>query len=344
MAQKALDAYFTGEQNEQIPTVAPTQLTEKMPEEPAILSTPNKTFVVQTPKKLVDKFIVPPFSILDSMQSYWLDRKHFWLSLGIKSEKGRDAPCNMLMTQEKWVAYGRKPMIGTSVFDPVVCEIMYRWFCVKKGKILDPFAGGSVRGIVASYLDYKYTGIELRAEQVEENIEQGKVITPNNQPSYITGDSNVVLDTINEKFDFVFTCPPYHDLETYCDDPSDLSNMDYDTFLTVYESIIKKSIEKLNDNSFYAIVVGDIRDKSGYYKNFPERTVDIFTRNGCKKYNEIIILKPFGTLPIRATRTFNGSKKVGKAHEQLYVFYKGDVNAIKDKFDFMIENKQAVLE
>lgn len=34
----------------------------------------------------------------------------------------------------------------TSVFDPVLCEVAYTWFCPKGGAILDPFCGGSVRG------------------------------------------------------------------------------------------------------------------------------------------------------------------------------------------------------
>lgn len=31
---------------------------------------------------------------------------------------------------------------GTSIFDPVLCEIAYRWFCPQGGTVLDPFAGG----------------------------------------------------------------------------------------------------------------------------------------------------------------------------------------------------------
>ena len=42
------------------------------------------------PKKLSERFIVPPFSVLDTKQGYWQDRKNWWLSLGIKSELGRD--------------------------------------------------------------------------------------------------------------------------------------------------------------------------------------------------------------------------------------------------------------
>lgn len=40
----------------------------------------------------------------------------------------------------------------TSIFDPVLCELVYRWFSPESGTVLDPFAGGSVRGIVASKL------------------------------------------------------------------------------------------------------------------------------------------------------------------------------------------------
>ena len=52
----------------------------------------------------------------------------------------------------------RDEATGTSIFDPVLCEIAYRWFSPVGGLILDPFAGGSVRGIVASKLGRQYIG------------------------------------------------------------------------------------------------------------------------------------------------------------------------------------------
>ena len=39
--------------------------------------------------KLSDRFIVPPFSVLDARAGYWQDRKRAWIALGIKSELGR---------------------------------------------------------------------------------------------------------------------------------------------------------------------------------------------------------------------------------------------------------------
>src|SRR5262245_16475161 len=55
---------------------------------------------------------------------------------------------------------------GTSIFDPVLCEMAYRWFTPPGGLVLDPFAGGSVRGIIASMLGRRYVGIDLSATQL----------------------------------------------------------------------------------------------------------------------------------------------------------------------------------
>lgn len=38
---------------------------------------------------LSERFLIPPFSVLDARQGYWQDRKRAWLALGIQSELGR---------------------------------------------------------------------------------------------------------------------------------------------------------------------------------------------------------------------------------------------------------------
>ena len=92
------------------------------------------------------------------------------------------------------------------------------------GAILDPFAGGSVRGIVANYLGYKYTGIDIRQEQIDSNREQAlSILEVNNQPNYYVGDSNKVLDNIwNTEFDMIFSCRPYANLEQYSELDGDI--------------------------------------------------------------------------------------------------------------------------
>lgn len=211
---------------------------------------------------------------------------------------------------------------GTSIFDPVLCELAYTWFCMPGGRILDPFAGGSVRGIVAAELGRKYTGVDLRAEQIDANIVQAKAIVPGNVPTWIVGDSS--KDLPDGEFDFVFSCPPYADLEVYSDDPADISTMDYADFLAVYRSIIAQAVARLADNRFACFVVGDVRDKKGNYHNFVSDTIAAFADAGAHLYNEAILVTAVGSLPIRVGKQFETSRKLGKTHQNVLVFVKGE--------------------
>jgi DNA modification methylase len=239
---------------------------------------------------------------------------------------------------------GLKTFGGASIFDPVLAEISYLWFCPKGGKILDPFAGGSVRGIVANYAGYYYTGIDLREEQIEINIEQASKIFNENHPIWLPGDSNKVLESINDEFDFVFSCPPYHDLEVYSDSEDDLSNMNYQEFLIVYKSIIKKSIARLKENRFACFVISELRDETGFYKKFILDTIEAFEESGAKYYNEIILLNQYGSLPIRVARQFNSSRKIGRTHQNVLVFYKGNPGEIKNVFGEIEFNNSKLFE
>lgn len=282
-----------------------------------------------------ENYGVPPFSVLDTRQGVWQEKRKKWLDLGIESEKGRKEG---LISSAMVAALNN----GTSVFDPFLCELMYKWFCPAGGSVLDPFAGGSVRGIVASKTGHQYTGLELRKEQVEANIEQGKNILSNTDKdaNWIVGDSNKTLDTIKGGYDMVFSCPPYADLEVYSDDPADLSNMDYEDFKKAYSSIISKAVSKLEDNRFAVFVVGEVRDKKGNYLNFVGDTIKAFVDAGCQYYNEIILVNSAGTLPMRAGRVFNISRKIGKMHQNILVFYKGDNKNIKSVYGAITDEEE----
>ena len=65
---------------------------------------------------------------------------------------------------------------ATSVFDPALSELLTSWFSAPGFHVLDPWAGGSVRGIVAAALGRSYTGIDLRPEQIDVNREQWDVV------------------------------------------------------------------------------------------------------------------------------------------------------------------------
>jgi hypothetical protein len=269
---------------------------------------------------LRDRFIEPPFSVLDTKSGSWQSRKKIWIGKGLKSEVGRDA--KSFNTKGNFA--GKEIALeNVSIFDPALCEVLYKWFCPEGGKVLDPFAGGSVRGVVANYLGYKYTGIDIRQEQVDSNREQAADILPfDNQPQWYVGDSDEVLNgRWQHDFDFVFSCPPYADLEVYSELPGDISNMPYPDFMRAYESIIAKSCALLRRGGYACFVVGEVRDKDGFYIGFVPDTIRAFEKCGMRFYNEAILLNPIGTAMMRANGNMK-SQKLVKVHQNILVFKK----------------------
>lgn len=282
---------------------------------------------------LKERFIVPPFSLLNAREGDWQERKRRWISLGIKSEAGRDIDPTCVSKNVPEYMAGRGNNEGGSIFDPVLCEILYKWFSPVGGHILDPFAGGSVRGIVASLMGRKYTGIDLREEQIIANRKQAVEICEDSplMPQWICGDALNVPELAGGLYDFFFTCPPYGDLEVYSEDPLDLSTMDHHAFIGAYSLIIGKCCAMLRTNSFASIVVGDYRGDDGHYKNFTSDTIAAFLASGLKLYNRAILVTMVGSLPIRITRQFEAGRKLGNTHQDVLIFCKGDWRIAADK-------------
>lgn len=365
-----------------------------------------------TRESLLQRFVVPPFSVLDARQGYWKERRAAWLRLGIRSELGRgegdtatpgkgrpsgdgtiarlpaaqlgadgrtvpgDGRGRAVATSWRGSARGRTftqdrmkgessipdrraadrasnvtgaPRLpawadnstehmapGTSIFDPVLCEIAYRWFCPPGGTVLDPFAGGSVRGVVASLLGRPYIGVDLRDEQVVANREQADAICnlttagdPAPTPGWITGDSRYLDDLVPASdvpaVDLVFSCPPYYDLEVYSDDPADLSNAgDYADFLDAFRGIVDRAADRLADDRFMVLVVSEVRDRHGIFHGLVPDTIRAGVDAGLRFYNDAVLINNAGSLPLRAGRQFDASRKLGRTHQAFVVFVKGD--------------------
>lgn len=272
---------------------------------------------------LAIEFAEPPFSTLDRRSRRWRDRAAQWRAVGIQSELGRDEGLLGGLASDLLRISGREG--GTSIFDPVVCELAYRWYTREGDTVLDPFAGGSVRGIVAGLLGRHYVGIDLRPEQVDANRRQAETICDGIVPQWIVGDSDELPSLCPDvQADLVFTCPPYHDLEVYSDDPADLSVMDWQTFETVYRRIIRHSARQLAPDRFMAIVVGDVRDRHGLYRGLPWLTIDAMRQAGLALYQDAVLLDPHGSLQMIAARTMRSTRKLTRLHQYLLVGVKGD--------------------
>ena len=220
---------------------------------------------------------------------------------------------------------------GTSIFDPVLCELLYEWFSPPGGIVLDPFSGGSVRGIVAACLGRKYWGCDLSAAQVEANKAQLGIVPHGCPlPKWHVGDACEMVPTRAPEADFVIACPPYFDLEVYSEDPRDLSVMDWDGFRAVYDDIVGACAARLRPDRFAAFVVGDVRDDNGLYRNLPGYTTACFRRAGMSLYNEMQLITAVGSLSIRTERQFVMSRKLGRTHQTVLVYVKGDPRRATD--------------
>jgi hypothetical protein len=203
---------------------------------------------------------------------------------------------------------------------------MYQWFTPKEGKILDPFAGGSVRGIVATEMGYEYMGIDLSKQQIEENRKQS------DKPKWVSGDSDEMLDyLVDDQFDFVFTCPPYYDLEVYSDNPLDISTMGDAKFDEKYFSILGKAAKKLKNNRFFAVVVSEVREQSvtgnykiGKYRGLVNKTIQACEEAGLYFYNDMILFNSQHQAARVVDTYFKRNRKVASVHQNILVFVKGN--------------------
>lgn len=310
---------------------------------------------------LFDRFVVPPFSILDTRKGYWQDRKKKWYDIiGDMGESRNDTlvtsleikykdlyqrtrehrkECGLSFKEyiDKYVSQedlekeqAKIVAQGVSILDPVMAEIVCRWFGQENGTAFDCFAGDSVFGFVAAHLGNDFTGIELRDKQAALNNERVEGM----KARYICDDGQNVAQHIEpESQDLLFSCPPYFDLEKYSDLPNDASNQgSYEDFIKILENAFTGAVSCLKQNRFAAICVGDVRDKNtGFYYDFCGDIKRIFKQNGMRLYNEIILVEQTASTALRASR-YMDSRKVAKTHQHLLVFFKGDPKKIKKEF------------
>ena len=325
---------------------------------------------------LHDRFVVPPFSILDTRKGYWQARKKMWREAigdmgGTRNDKLITSPeikykdlylSTRKHREELGIGFGEylekyvsdevkereaKKVLsqGVSLFDPVLSEICCKWFTPYAGaRIFDCFAGDTQKGLVFGSCGFEFTGVELRQEQVDTNNE---VLTGRDLPvRYICDDGQNVANHFEPNSqDLLFSCPPYYDLEVYSDNENDASNQPtYADFIQIIRKAFTAALGCLKDNRFAIVVVGDVRDKStGFYYDFCGDVKQIFRDAGVYLYNEIILVETGASTALRASR-YMESRKVGKMHQNVLVFYKGDPHKIKahfPKIEFTPEDEQA---
>lgn len=316
---------------------------------------------------LAERFGIPPFTIFDTRQGPWIQRKNAWAPICENSAKGRKKDLIYKSPQKRYSnwysikkqAVKENPNItnteieekyqdqlteyancgGTSIFNPVLAEVLLSWFAPPNGKVIDPWAGGSVRGLVSSALNLDYTGHELRQEQVDENRtqwenikSQGLIDATKPEPKWITGDSRkTITQHPPATFDIAIGCPPYYDLEEYSDNPEDLSNLSTEDFDKAMLETLKQVDRVLKDNSFICIIVGSVRDKQGNLRDMRSLITHQSAQIGWHLANDAVLINTVGTVAITAGRGFLLGRSLGRVHQDILILVKGNRKAAAKK-------------
>ena len=95
-------------------------------------------------------------------------RSAAWRSLGIQSERGRDG---RLIGYSDTLAL---PRGRSSIFDPVLAELAYRWYSQPGDVILDPFAGEGSILRAAILKGCRPIGLEIDKDRFPRLVDQVK--------------------------------------------------------------------------------------------------------------------------------------------------------------------------
>ena len=211
-----------------------------------------------------------------------------------------------------------------SVFPaPLIEWVLLRYAGNPNSTIIDAFAGGPPRAVVSALMGYKYTGVEIRQAQINENLTVLCDLGLIDSCKYVLADGRF-LDGVECKggFDFAFSCPPYFDIERYSDLREDLSNMrSYGEFNAGIALSAEAHFRIVKPGAFVCWVVGNFRDKSGELIDFCGDTIQNFREVGFIFWQEVVLTKNFASAAKRSTNSWKGHKLV-PCHEFLLVFRK----------------------
>lgn len=269
-----------------------------------------------------------PWSVLRQDSTAWQTRKRWWRALGVDTPAPRAHARSMIATGRHGHISG-----GVSVFDPHLAEVCYRWFCPPGGLVVDPCAGGAVRGLVATHLGYRYLGVDLSTAQVDANHAladqwEAQGLLPA-RPHWHAADgvTDLPAHVTPGTADYVLCCPPYHNRERYSGDPRDLSAMNWAGFVDAHARLAQAAVDALAADRLITWVISDVRDYRGHLRGLPALAAQHLRDAGTHLINEQVLVAPTGTLRKVMRPAWEAARTTTRHHQHVLTAVKGDRKA-----------------
>ncbi len=207
-------------------------------------------------------------------------------------------------------------------FKPLNAKAVWEYICPTMwGRVLDFSSGygGRMIGAMTSNMRYHYTGIDPNTKTYNGLVALGELIADT------IGTTYEMHHTVSEEFvpeagayDAAFSSPPYFNLETYCDEPTQCMNKcnNVDAWFELYVEPTLKMLHKgLAQDGLYAVNIADYRVSKTQFQ-IVERWLELSKKCGFE-YKETVQM-------MLNTRPGVGNGKMDKVEkfEGIYIFKK----------------------
>lgn len=217
--------------------------------------------------------------------------------------------------------------IGASVFNPVLTAwILSAYGPPPDALVVDPFAGGGTRAIMAAAQGHTYFGTELR--QAEADATNARIAAAGyaSKAEVICADARQ-LASYGEGAQFLLTCPPYWSLEKYGGGSADLSmEATYEGFLAGMAEVVGQTAAILRPGALSCWVVGLHRVKGTLYPLHHDIT-RLHLAAGFALHEEVVLWQKNTQAIQRVGNFFKGGGYLIRCHEYLLVFRAGGATA-----------------
>jgi len=177
--------------------------------------------------------------------------------------------------------------------------------------VFDPFAGWGERGAAVKAQGKQYVGFDTSQEALDKAFADYGVVN-------LKADSSVAQIP---KFDGLFTCPPYWNLETYAGETGIDRLKTWEAFVEKLTLIFARCFNAASDGAIFCVMVGDWRKNHTYY-DLEFQTSLIFKDLGAKVVDKVVVSRSkVSKIKIMLPQ----AKRLGysvRVHENLLVFKK----------------------
>jgi hypothetical protein len=211
--------------------------------------------------------------------------------------------------------------VQASIMPAELVAFFAKYYAKPGDTYLDPFIGQGVQMQVAHELGMHYIGMDASrtfmayVERTRDRIDDHTTTI-----DVRLGDSRHPTHIPDHTGDFMFTSPPYWDVEYYGDEPEQLgTNHTYDEFMTGITDVMRAWHPKMKPGAYAIINTNDIR-KDGRFIPYHADYIRATTNAGWTMHDMWIIDGLVGGLPKAFGVAFNLKRIAPKVHEYALVF------------------------